>query len=187
MEKETKEKVLSATKDVLIAIGVLGLVFVAVGMGNAVQLLKYTPLLKKTKLKKFELNQALKRLISRGLIEIKEDKETEYLALTPRGKKMLLKYQLEGLVSQKPKKWDKKYRVVIFDVSESQKKIRDNLRNNLKSFGFLCLQDSVWVYPYPCKEIIDLLKQYLNLNAEVIYMTADMIENDKYLREEFKI
>jgi DNA-binding transcriptional regulator PaaX len=187
MEKETKEKVLSATKDVLLAIGILGFVFVAAGMGNAVQLLKYTPLLKKTKLKKFELNQALKRLISRGLIEIKEDKETEYLVLTPKGKRMLLKYQLEGLVSQKPKKWDKKYRIVIFDVAESQRKVRDSLRNNLKMFGFIPLQDSVWVYPYPCKEIIDLLKQYLDLNAEVIYMTADMIENDKYLREEFKI
>ena len=182
-----KEKVLSASKTLLVAIGALGFVFVAVAAGNAVQLLKYTPLLKKSKLKVFEVNQAIKRLLDRGLIEIKEDIDSKYLEITNKGRNLLLKYELEGLARDKPKKWDKKYRVVIFDISEQRKKVRDQLRGILKSFGFILLQDSVWVYPFECEEIIDLLKQYLQLREDVIYMTVESIENDKWLKKEFKL
>ncbi|MBN2093776.1 MAG: CRISPR-associated endonuclease Cas2 [Candidatus Zambryskibacteria bacterium] len=187
MKKETKQKVLSASKTLLIIMGTLGFVFVAAAAGNAVQLLKYTPLMKRSKLKTFEINQGIKRLLNRGLIEIKEDKNHKWLKVTDKGRNLLLKYELESLIQEKPKKWDKKYRVVIFDISEERKKTRDRLRRILKSFGFTQLQGSVWVYPYDCQEIIDLLKQYLNLNDEAIYMTVESIENDKRLRESFKL
>lgn len=187
MKKETKEKVLSASKTLLSIIAIVGFVGLAAVAGNAVQLLKYTPIMKRSKLKTFEINQGIKRLLARGLIEIKEDKNYKYLSITNKGNNLLLRYQLEGLVKEKPKKWDKKYRVVIFDISEQRKKIRDQLRGILKSFGFILLQDSVWVYPYECQEIIDLLKQYLELKEDVIYMTVESIENDKWLKEEFKL
>lgn len=187
MKKETKEKVLSASKTLLIVVAGLGLVFVAAAAGNAVQLLKYTPLMKRSKLQIFEINQGIKRLLERGLLEIKEDEDYKRLQLTDKGKNLLLKYQLEGLVQDKPSKWDKKYRVVIFDISEQRKKTRDHLRRMLRSFGFICLQDSVWVYPYDCQEIIDLLKQHLNLRNEAVYMTVESIENDKWLKENFKL
>ena len=187
MKKETKEKVVSASKNLLVLIGMLGFVTVAAAMGNAVQLLKYTPLLKNSKLKIFEINQGVKRLLDRGLIEIKEDKNYKYLEVTDKGKHLLLKYQLEGLAQDKPQKWDKKYRVVVFDISEQRRKTRDQLRNMLRSFGFICLQARVWVYPYHCQEIIELLKQYLDLRGEVVYMTVDSIEEDSWLKEGFKL
>lgn len=188
MKKETKEKVLSASKTLLIIIGALGFVFVAAAAGNAVQLLKYTPLMKKSKLQVFEINQNIKRLLDRGLLVIKEDKNYKYLEVSDKGKMLLLKYQLEGLAKDKPSKWDKKYRVVVFDISEKARKTRDSLRNTLKSFGFICLQDSVWIYPYPCEEIISLLKQYLLLNNnEAIYMTVESIENGKWLKKTFNL
>lgn len=187
MKEVTKEKILSASKTLLTIIGVMGFVFVAIVAGNAVQLLKYTPVMKRSKLKVFEINQGIKRLLKRGLIEIKEDENYKFLEITDKGKHLLLKYELEGLVQNKPKKWDKKYRVVIFDISEQRKKTRDRLRNMLRSFGFVLLQDSVWVYPYECQEIIDLLKQYLQLKEDVLYMTVESIENDKWLKEEFKL
>ena len=57
----------------------------------------------------------------------------------------------------------------------------------MRSFGFVCLQQSVWVYPYHCQEIIELLKQYLELNVEVIYMLVDLIEGDEWLKKEFQL
>lgn len=187
MNEKTKEKVLSASKTLLLIIGLTGFVFVAAAMGNAVQLLKYTPIMKRSKLKVFQINQGIKRLLDRGLIEIKENKNCKWLEITNKGRKLLLKYELEGLAQHKPKKWDKKYRVVIFDVSEQRKKVRDQLRWILKSFDFVQLQGSVWVYPYECQEIIDLLKHYLDLESEVVYMTVDSIENDKWLKESFEL
>ena len=54
-----------------------------------------------------KINQGVKRLLKRGLIEIKEDENYKFLKITDKGKRLLLKYELEGLVQDKPKKWDK--------------------------------------------------------------------------------
>lgn len=188
VKTETKEKVASIGKTILITIGVLGFVAVAVVAGNAVQLLKYTPLGgKKLKFKRYEINRSIKKLLERGLLKVIEDKNNRYLEVTTKGKRLLLRYELEGLAKEKPKKWDKKYRVVIFDISEQRKRTRDQLREILRSFGFVCLQNSVWIYPYHCQEIIELLKKYLELKKEIIYMTVDSIEGDKQLRKTFKL
>jgi phenylacetic acid degradation operon negative regulatory protein len=184
---ETRAKVASVGKDILITIGALGFVFVAAVAGNAVQLLKYTPLLKKTKYTNYQINRNIKRLLERGLLEIKESKQDKRLEITSKGRRLLLKYELEGLADKKPKKWDGRYRIVIFDISEHRRKTRDHLRIMLKGFGFVQLQGSVWVYPYHCQEIIELLKKYLELKSEVVYMTADLIENDDWLLENFKL
>ncbi len=181
MKKETKEKMVSVGKDILITVGLLGFVTVAAMAGNAVQLLKYTPLgQRRWKIKNYEMNRYLKRLLElRG--------NTEYLEVTNKGKKLLLKYELEGLNQNKPPKWDKKYRVIIFDISEERRGARDRLRITIRGLGFVQLQQSVWVYPYPCQDIIELLKKYLEIKSEVIYMTVDTIENDQWLKENFKL
>lgn len=188
MKTETKEKVVSLGKDILITVGVLGFVAVAAFAGNAVQLLKYTPLgNRKRKIRNYEINRNIRKLIDRGLINKKTSKNVEYLEVTDKGKRLILRYELNSLASVKPKKWDKKYRVVIFDISEQRKKTRDQLRLILRSFGFVCLQHSVWVYPYNCEEIIELLKKYLDLKEEVLYMIADSIEDDGRLLDKFKL
>ena len=171
----------------LMTIGAVGIVFVAVGMGNAVQLLKYTPIFKQRKIKLYEINQSIKRLLDRKLIKIREDRDHKFLEVTDTGKRLLLKYKLEGLAEEKPKKWDRKYRTVVFDISEQRKKTRDHLRRMLRGFGFICLQGSVWVYPYHCEEIVSLLKEYLQLRGEVIYMTVESIENDGWIKKRFDL
>ena len=127
MKKETKEKVLSASKTLLMIVGALGFVTIAAVAGNAVQLLKYTPLIKRSKLKIFEINQAVKRMLDRGWLEIAEDKHYKFLRITDKGKRLLLKYQLDSLAQDKPQKWDKKYRVVIFDIAEHKRITRNHL------------------------------------------------------------
>ena len=187
MKQEIKEKIASVSKDILIAIGILGFIPIAVVAGNAVQLLKYTGLTKRPKIKTYEINKNIKRLIERGLIVVKENKDHKFLEVSPKGRKLLLKYELEGFTHKKQQKWDGKYRVVIFDISETRKKARDELRKIIKGFGFICLQNSVWIYPYACIDIVELLKKYLELRVEIIYMTVDSIENDDWLRKSFKL
>ena len=55
----------------------------------------------------------------------------------------------------------------------------------MKSFGFFRLQDSVWVYPYDCEDIIGLLKVDLHLGGSVIYLVVEKMENDKHLKKTF--
>lgn len=84
-------------------------------------------------------------------------------------------------------KWDKMWRVVIFDVPQTKYKIRNELRRAMMLYGFKRLQISVWVYPYACDDFIELLKRHLGISNDVLYMKVAYIENDKHLKNEFDL
>ena len=48
--------------------------------------------------------------------------------------------------------WDGVWRLILFDVPESQRKLRDKLRFYLQNQGFGYLQNSVWISPDPVAE-----------------------------------
>jgi hypothetical protein len=79
---------------------------------------------------------------------------------TDNGKIKLQKFIIDNLEIKKPKKWDKRWRVVIFDIPEELKNIRRIFQEKLKELGFYCLQKSVWVHPFPCEQEINVLKEF---------------------------
>lgn len=174
---------------ILATIGLTALVGVAMVAPNALQYLRILGLhKKKIDRQKYYIDAAIEKLHKRNLIEIVVKANGEkYTKLTAEGKKALLKFEFEGLSKQKPKKWDEKYRVVIFDIKENTRFSRDDLRYMLLKFGFIRLQNSVWVYPYPCEGAVNLLKTYLEVGDEVVYMTVESIENDAWLRKHFAL
>jgi CRISPR-associated endonuclease Cas2 len=108
------------------------------------------------------------------------------IALTPEGKKRAGKYQIDDLMIPKPKKWDGKWRVVIFDISTESNFVRNVFRRKLKEFGFQPIQMSVWVYPFPCVHEIDLLRRFLGADKNQIkVMEVTKMEDDQYLRKRF--
>lgn len=123
------------------------------------------------------------RLSKKGLLKF----ENNHYSLTSAGEEILQRWRRIDFELKKPKKWDKKWRVVIFDIPEKKKHIRDEVRQILASAGFQKLQDSVWVYPYDCEDIIGLLKTDYGIGPNLLYIIADQIENDKYLRMDFDL
>lgn len=87
----------------------------------------------------------------------------------------------------KRKKWDQKWRVVVFDVWENTRSKRDALRYEIKNFGFIQLQRSVWIYPYECAEFIELLKTDLSFGKNIRYMVLEKLDHDDKLRKYFKL
>ena len=75
----------------------------------------------------------------------------------------------------------------MFDISEDKKKIRNLLRFHLKKVGFVQVQGSVWVYPYPCEEIVTIIKANFKLSDEVIYIAAESFEKDLRFKKIFKL
>jgi len=122
-------------------------------------------------------------LIKKGMLEYKKGE----IRITQRGKIYMLKnFSLgENNKLNKHKKWDKKWRVLIFDIPENRRFDRNNIRHALVSIGFMRLQDSVWVYPYNCEDLITLLKADTEVNEDVLYMIVDAIEHDEPIREYF--
>ena len=51
--------------------------------------------------------------------------------------------------------WDKHLYLISYDIPESKKPERDNLRRLLKTLGCGLLQESVWLTPYNPKEILE--------------------------------
>jgi hypothetical protein len=102
--------------------------------------------------------------------EIKFVKKTNhYLVYKPTllGKQKIKKMILEELTLEKPKKWDKKWRLVIFDIPENKRRSRDALRKKLSELGFYQCQKSAWIHPFPCLEEIEFIKEYFRIKPFV--------------------
>lgn len=95
------------------------------------------------------INVAVKRLEKRGIIQkgLMEDEiciRLTELGLSKRNEKNNRKI-LKPAIELKNQKWDKKWRVVVFDIPEENRRIRRALRDMLKILEFYPLQRSVWV------------------------------------------
>lgn len=85
------------------------------------------------------------------------------------------------------KRWDKKWRIVIFDIQEKRKGTRDELRRFLEKIGFLQIQDSVYMTPYPASKIIAMIKAGYGVGKNLLYIIADQIENDTHFKKHFNL
>lgn len=123
-----------------------------------------------------------------GLIEIKKEGHQIYISLTKEGKKKAGMLQIDSLKIKRPKKWDGKWRIIIFDIAQLKKIYREALRGKLKELGFRPLQKSVWVYPFDCQAEIEVLKDFFGLSEkEVRLIVAEDIGKDNELRQFFKL
>ncbi|MFH1462716.1 MAG: CRISPR-associated endonuclease Cas2 [bacterium] len=127
-------------------------------------------------------------LKKKGFLEIKKRDRDVCISLTKEGKKRAGKYQIDDLYIERPKKWDGKWRLVIFDIPNSSHIIRDIFRRKLKEFGFYMFQRSVWIYPFKCQEEINFLREFLGANKQQIQVIeVSRLENDNFLRKIFKV
>lgn len=182
--KSNKNEIVRA---ILLVAAVGGIMFVVLMAPNAAAVL-LKPFLKGKKnitpRQSYYLSETAKRLQKQGLLTVQPN---GFVKLTEKGEKELSRLEMEDYVIAKPKKWDQKYRMIIFDIPETKAKIRWAVRKQLAEWGFMKLQNSVWVNPYECEEAITLLKHRFGLNSNVLYIIADYIENDIWLKKEFKI
>jgi hypothetical protein len=127
-------------------------------------------------------------LKNKGLIDVRVRNGQLFVSLTDEGKRVAGKYQINDLKIRKPKKWDKKWRILIFDIVDKHKIKREALRGKLKELGFYQLQKSVWVYPYDFEREAVLLREFLGLEIkEVTIITESKIEGDAGLKTFFDI
>jgi len=174
-------------KDVLSWLAIAGAVYIAASSPYFVRsILRNITNFSKYPRKK--LSSAFYRLKKEGLIEIKRKGKQFYISLTREGKKKAGRFQIDALKIKKPKKWDKKYRVVIFDISQLKKFLREVFRGKLKELGFYQLQKSVWVHAFDCEAEIELLKEFFGLSErELKLIVAEKIDEDDKVRDFFKL
>lgn len=123
-----------------------------------------------------------------GYVSISEGKEGKItVKITKNGIKKALTYQLDTMKLNKLRKWDNKWRVIIFDVPVKYNRVRDIFRARLRQLGLYKLQGSVYISPYPCFDEIEFLRQLYGIPFTIRYLLAERIENDKLLRQYFEL
>lgn len=128
------------------------------------------------------ISSSASKLVKKGFLKF----ENGHYKLTEAGGKVLRKWRMEDLTLNKPKRWDKKWRIIIYDISEKKKgRTRRTISSLFRQAGFYPLQGSTWIYPYDCEDVVGLLKTDFGVGKEVLYIIAEEIENDKHLREHF--
>lgn len=182
MKKITKIKAKWISKEILKYLLFAGMVCIAASSPYFVlSLMKNISKYRPNEKQKFL--DAFNYLRKRGLIEIKKESHDILIALTEEGKKQAGKYQIDDLEIIRPKKWDKKWRLVIFDIPSQQSTQRNAFRRKLKELGFYPLQKSVWIHAFDCKEEIALLREFFGLNKRQIQvLLVKRLENDSFLK-----
>lgn len=176
-------------KQVLLVLGVAGVVIIAAAAPGA--LLAAKPFVQDRRRftkthEKQKAARAVQRLQKNRLIVIKEKKGKFFVELTKEGKRKFKEIQLEKLEITKPPHWDKRWRLVVFDIPDkSSKQARDVLRAKLKQWEFYPLQKSVWACPWPCENEIQLVAELYGVAPYVNTVVAEKIVDDALLRKHF--
>jgi phenylacetic acid degradation operon negative regulatory protein len=142
----------------------------------------------KTARQKYQYSETINRMANKGFIQFVNKEGELRITITQKGHNIAKSFLLKDFKQiKKPAKWDHKWRMVMFDIPEDKRKLRNIIRFHLKKIGFLQIQGSVWIYPYPCEDIVALIKTNFNFSDEVIYVTTESFDKDYKFKKVFKL
>lgn len=134
------------------------------------------------------LHNAIRKLYRARLIDSKDNKDgSTTMLLTQNGKKKALTYELDEMKIPKMNKWDKYWRIVLFDIPEKHKKGRNALARILKQMEFYQFQKSVFVHPFECRDEVDFVVEFFSLRPYVRFILANHIDNELHLKNHFNL
>lgn len=174
--KKNLQRILLAT---IAGAGLLSATLLAPNIIGALSKLGFLP----NRRQKESIGSSARKMVEKGLLKY----NGKFYELTSTGKDKLRMWEFNDFRLKRPKRWDGKWRVIIFDIPDKKRKIRDRIRYLFKSAGLYLLQESVWVYPYDCEDIIALLKTEFGVGKDLLYLIVEEIENDRRLRDEFDL
>lgn len=140
------------------------------------------------KYQKRAISTTFDRLRRNGAISIKSSNHQIYISLTPEGKKKAGIFQINDFKIKIPRQWDKKWRLLTFDIAHKRRILREALRGKLKQLGFRQFQKSIWIHPFDCRVEIRLIKGFFGLtNKEVQLVVAEDIGSEEEWRRIFRL
>jgi phenylacetic acid degradation operon negative regulatory protein len=102
--------------------------------------------------KRHNFYQLVSRSYKAKFIEKVEKNGKIYIRITSEGQRIIQRDF--PMLSLQNRRWDGRWRIVMFDIEEVNRQIRERLRIKLKELGFGMLQESVFISPH------DLLKDF---------------------------
>lgn len=129
--------------------------------------------------------QRMYNLERQGYVKRPASKNRSFFHLTPKGRLAVLKYlHLEKI---RRRRWDQRWRILIFDIPEARRKARERLRIRLKTMEFQPLQESVYISPFPVDTELENYLSDSGLRKYTRYLTVSEIDNDYDLKSQFNL
>ena len=140
------------------------------------------------KIKKEQIRDEIRELYQSRLVKIETEPDGMMMKMTlsSKGKNKVLKFNFDDM-EIKRHHWDKKWRMVIFDIPENLRADRDALRFKLKKIGFHELQKSVFIYPFHCEDEINFIAEFFGVKLYVRYGVLESIDNQSHLKKIYKL
>ena len=134
------------------------------------------------------LHDSIRRLYQSKLIDARDHPDgSTTITLTAGGKQRCVTYRLDEMRIERPETWDRKWRVILFDIPEKRRRIRDALRHHLRRLGCYELQKSVFVHPFECRDEIDFIIEFFQARPFVRFIIAEEIDNALHLKQKFRV
>jgi len=141
----------------------------------------------KGKVQRSQMRKKLLALQKQDLLTVKEKKTEVAISLTEEGLERAHSYKVRDLTLVKPVYWDRKWRMVLFDVPEELRVVRNKFKKTLDFLGFIQLQHSVYVTPYACHNEIEYIRSTYDIKPYVKMVIVDKIEGESVLRKHFDV
>ncbi len=141
--------------------------------------------------KPFLTHKPRRETLQKRLYELKHSgyiqRDYRGYSLTKKGKEHLRQYDIKTLFIQKSQQWDKRWRIVLFDIPESRRHDRNKFRKALKGLGFHPLQRSVFIHPYPCEAEVLVLCQRYRIQKYICFLEAKNLPavSEKTIRKKY--
>lgn len=120
--------------------------------------------------KKSNFEMAIRNALKVGDIKKVVRKGQAYVKLSLRGRNKLVQHF--PLFKFQKTRWDRKWRIVFFDIEEENRRVRDLFRRKLYELGFGKLQKSVYISPLPIEEEMKEFIEALGLKEKVYLLVS---------------
>lgn len=130
---------------------------------------------------RYHLKKRMERMVDDKIFQLAGDE----IKLTKKGKQILKLIHLDDIELVKSERWNGIWHLVSYDIPEKYKKSRDSFRQRIAILGFKQIQDSLWVYPFECREEMAIITKTLGISKYVAYLTTDHLPQQDKLVHRF--
>ena len=128
----------------------------------------------KKKQTKQQFTQLIYHLKKNGYIKIKNLEQNEGIILTKKGAEKVLKAKLK--IKDNKKRSDKKWQMIIFDIPEEKRYLRNLLREKLILLKYRMLQQSIWICPYDVQKETEFILRKHSIDPYIKLFLIEEIE-----------
>jgi DNA-binding transcriptional regulator PaaX len=130
-----------------------------------------------------EVRRILKYMKAKGLL----CGEYEHgLQLTDKARKRLQRILLDDIKIAPTDTWSRKWYIVFYDIPEEKKHARNAFCAQLRQAGFILLQRSTLISPFPCRSEVATIAAHYEVDTFITYIEATYIDNAAPLIKRFQ-